>query len=76
VAVSIVPAPPWQGRPAPPERTPEGQEIIRTRFGAFLREGGHFIPYYTPEQWQQKLFGQPRGLSPFRGRTDWSPFEG
>jgi hypothetical protein len=34
--VSAMPPPPWQGRPQEPERTPEGEEIIRSRYGSYM----------------------------------------
>jgi hypothetical protein len=66
--------PPWQGRPAAPDRTPEGRQIVHTRFGAFvMREDGHWTAYYTAEQEAARLLRSP--ARPFRDRTDWNPLD-
>ena len=70
--MSAVPPPPWQGQAPEAERTPEGQEIIRTRFGPHIRdEAGRLVPYQTEEALAARIFGpKPRG--PWVLRGDWS----
>ena len=56
-----VPPPPWQGRQHAPERTPDGREIVQTRYGPHVRlPGGNMEPYETPEQLTEKLFRKPQ----------------
>jgi hypothetical protein len=48
----------------------EGQEIIHTRFGAFIREGLGFVPYYPPG------YDRPcRPRRPLPARADWNPLD-
>jgi hypothetical protein len=58
----------------PPERTADGREIVRNRFGAFTREGGFLEMYVTEEErWTrvERLFAKPRG-GQGRVTMDWS----
>jgi hypothetical protein len=60
-----VPPAPWGKRAPEIERTPDGQEIIRNKFGAFvMRPDGAFEPYETPEEYERKLLKRtPRAPS-------------
>jgi hypothetical protein len=68
-----VPPPPWQGRTAEPERTPEGEEIVQTRFGPHVRlPNGSFIPWASPEDLAARHLRKPRRPAT---TADWSPWD-
>ena len=65
-----VPPQPWQGRQPEPERTPDGRDIVRTRFGLHTRRpDGLLEPYETPAQLAEKLFRKPQ--RPINAAGDW-----
>jgi hypothetical protein len=61
--------PPWAGRAA----APEGQQIRRTRYGAFVqREDGAWVPWYPHEEEIERLL---RSSSPRPPPPDWNPLD-
>ena len=68
--------PPWGTREPAPERTPEGLEIVATRFGPHFRgEDGRLYPLFFPQE-QTRM-----ALEPMLQRDelvvvpqDWSPW--
>ena len=70
---------PWAGQASPePERTEDGLEIVRNRFGLFTREveGGPLTPLITPEEELRRMeraFARPHG-GQGRVRLDWDPW--
>jgi hypothetical protein len=69
--------PPWGAREPEPERTPDGREIVATRFGPHYREDGRLYPYYVPAEEMamtlEPMMRRRRG-EPVVVPSDWSPF--